>query len=146
VAVLEALSKAAFEREVGRIDPRSAQRRGWTIVEATYPVLDVLFEHAKAAPMRLRLICNDWDEIPPSIQLLNRDGSPLVPLPPNPGQFNGGPHPTTGRPFVCMRGSREYHTHGGHLSDVWDNYRGKPGMDLGGLLFQLWQVWTQAIR
>lgn len=144
--MLKALSKAAFDRDVGRIDPRSVRMRDWTIIEADYPVLDVLFGHASAPPLRLRLVCDDWDEIPPSIQLLDKDGQFLTTAPPNIGNvFNPGGHPTTGRPFVCMRGAREYHIHSSHTSDLWDNYRGQSGMDLGGIVFQLWQAWKRSV-
>lgn len=144
--MLEAISKAAFDRDVKLIDRRSARMRDWTIIEDAYPVLDVLFGHASAAPLRLRLICNDWDELPPSIQLLSKEGQPLATAPPNVGNvFNGGAHPATGRPFVCMRGAREYHTHSSHTSDLWDNYRGQSGMDLGGIVFQLWQAWKRSV-
>ena len=120
--------------------------RDWTIIEDTYPVLDVLFGHASAAPLRLRLVCNDWDELPPSIQLLDKEGQFLATAPPNVGNvFNSGAHPATGRPFVCMRGAREYHTHFSHTSDFWDNYRGQSGMDLGGIMFQLWQAWKRSV-
>jgi hypothetical protein len=145
--VLEALSRAAFNRDVERIDPRSARIYGWTILEAEFSILDVVFEHASAAPLRLRLHCEDWDEQPPSIALLSRDGERLTEPPPNVGGvFHPGPHPIVGHPFVCMRGAREYHTHFSHVTDLWDNYRGQPGMDLGGIVQQLWRAWKKAVR
>jgi hypothetical protein len=145
-AVLEALSRAAFERDIGRIDKRSARMYGWTIIAARYPVLDILFNHATAAPLRLRLTCADWDELPPSIELLDSSGAHLGSAPPNVGNvFNGGAHPSTGRPFVCMRGAREYHIHSSHTSDLWDNYRGASGMDLAGILLQLWKAWKKSV-
>jgi hypothetical protein len=144
--VLEALSRASFDRDVGRIDTRSARMYGWTIVEASYPILDVVFNHAVAAPLRLRLTCTDWDELPPSIELLAADGQHLSTAPPNVGGvFHPGPHPITGRLFVCMRGAREYHTHFSHLADLWDNYRGKPGNDLAGIVVQLWRAWKRSV-
>jgi hypothetical protein len=144
--VLEALSKAVFDRDVAQIDRRSARMRDWTIIEASYPVLDVVFNHPSAAPLRLRLQCDDWDELPPSIQLLSKDGQPLAAPPPNVGGvFHPGPHPATGRPFVCMRGARQYHTHFSHTTDLWDNHRGQSGNDLGGIVFQLWQAWKRSV-
>lgn len=144
--MLEALSRAAFERDVRRIDARSARMYDWKIVEAIYPILDVIFNHSTATPMRLRLSCTEWDELPPSIELLNTDGKHVSTAPPNiGGVFNGGAHPSTGRPFVCMRGAREYHTHSSHTSDLWDNYRGKSGMDLAGIVLQLWRAWKRSV-
>ena len=28
-----------------------------------------------------------------------------------------------GKPFLCLRGIREYHSHNRHLGDLWENYR-----------------------
>jgi hypothetical protein len=42
-----------------------------------------------------------------------------------------------------MRGSREYHTHESHISDIWDNYRGMPEFSLGGIITQLWNAWLK---
>jgi len=147
VAVLKALSKATFERDVGRIDGRSARSYNWRILESHFPILDVVFDHATAPALRLRLTCDDWDELPPSIELLDESGNHLRSAPPNGGGvFNASLHDITGRPFVCMRGAREYHTHQSHTSDLWDNYRGKSGMDLGGIVLQLWRAWKKAVQ
>jgi hypothetical protein len=144
--VLEALCRGAFERDVAAIDRRVAESRGWRIVEATYPILDVVFTHPTAPALRLKLHCEGWDETTPAIDLLDERGAFLSAKPANTGgQFHPGPHPITGRPFVCMRGAREYHTHFSHVSDVWENYRGKPGQDLAGILYQLWRVWKASV-
>jgi hypothetical protein len=143
--VLEALARANFNRDIGAIDTRAAVARGWKIIEDQFPILDVLFIHARLAPLRLKLICRDWDDLPPSIELLDESGAYLKTKPPGTeGQFHPGEHPTTRRPFVCMRGALEYHTHPSHVSDHWANYRGQQGMDLGGIVFQLWRVWMRS--
>ncbi|MBS0505256.1 MAG: hypothetical protein JSS55_15965 [Proteobacteria bacterium] len=143
--MLEALARAAFEHDVTAIDSRSTGSWGWRFVEASYPFLDVVFGEGSAKPIRLRMDCTDWPEIPPSITLLEVDGSQLGTVPQNSGSvYNQGPFPGTSRPFVCMRGVREYHTL--HSPDLWDNYRGQPGMDLGGILFQLWRVWKRGLQ
>jgi hypothetical protein len=144
--MLEALSRATFGRDMKRLDPRAAEKWGWKIVTTDYPVFDVSFTHATAAPLRLRLLYKDWDELPPVIELLDAGGNPLSTQPPNVGGvFHPGPHPNTGRPFVCMRGAREYHTHFSHVGDLWDNYRGKSGLDLPGIVLQLWRAWKKAV-
>lgn len=144
--MLEALARANFERDIARIHPRAIAEREWTIVEARYPILDLVFNHSTAKPLRLKLICTDWDDLPPSIELLDASGAYLQAKPPGTGnQFHPGGHPKTGRPFVCMRGALEYHTHPQHVSDLWANYRGQPGMDLGGIAFQLWRVWKRSV-
>lgn len=142
--MLEVLSRAAFERDVGRLDSRLASRLGWTVVQRDFPILDVVIHH-RSRPLRLRLDCAGWDDMPPSIELLAEDGSHLATVPPGIPVFNPGGHPATGRPFVCMRGSREFHTHPSHLSESWDNYRGQPGNDLLGLVEQLGRAWKRGL-
>lgn len=41
-----------------------------------------------------------------------------------PGLY-GGEHPVLGRPFVCVRGTLDYHAHPSHTSDPWERYRGR---------------------
>ncbi len=144
--VLEALSRAAFDRDVGQIDPRAVKLYDWEIVEARFPIFDVVFRHKSAAALRLRLTCKDWDELPPSIEIMAASGKHLLRPPLHVGNvFHPGPHPNTDRPFVCMRGAREYHTHPSHTADLWDNYRGQSGLDLGGIVQQLWRAWKRAV-
>jgi putative metal binding uncharacterized protein len=42
-----------------------------------------------------------------------------------PAGINHGDHPILHRPFVCIRGTAEYHAHPSHLRDRWDLYRGR---------------------
>ena len=144
--MLEQLSRAKFEGDVGRLSARTVAHRSWTVVSAQYPIFDVIFGHSSAAPLRIRMVCDQWNDLPPSIELLAADGQYLAAAPPNVGSiFNGSAHPSTGRPFVCMRGAREFHTHPSHLGERWDGYRGKPGMDLLGIREQLWRGWKRAV-
>lgn len=130
---------------MSRLDAAAAKRLGWTVVQVEYPMFDVIFNHRRLAPLRLRLNCVGWDELPPSIELLNADGSHVAAAPPNVGGvFHPGHHPNTGRFFVCMRGAREYHIHQSHVNDHWSNYRGQPGNDLIGIVGQLWRAWNKA--
>lgn len=138
--MLEALARANFERHVAAIDARVAARRGWTIVEREFPILDIVFEHERARSLRLRFHCDDWDARPPLIEIVEVDGSPMETLPTDPRNiFNNGPNPNTGRKFICMRGSRCYHQL--HAEDAWENHRGKPEVSLGEMANQLWRVW-----
>lgn len=86
--------------------------------------------------------CSDWDEVPPSVDLLSPDGSHRMAGIPG-GVFNGSAHPRTQRPFVCMRGIREFHDHPSHLNEPWASYRGQDGMCLVGLLDQLSTAWRR---
>jgi hypothetical protein len=142
-AVHEALVKANFEADAAKLSDESAARVGLKIHARIYPILDVTVRHSR--PLRLKLHCDSWDELPPSIELLNPDGSFVTDVP-HGGIFHPGPHPNTGRPFVCMRGTREYHTHSSHLNDHWDNYRGQDGMNLPGIIMQIARVWRRLAK
>ena len=139
----EVLARANFERNVGVLTDQMAKVQRLIVHQRAFPLLNATILHGKS--IRVRMQGNDWDEQPPSIALLRSDGSPWTEQLPG-GVFNAGPHSVTGRAFVCMRGSREYHTHSGHLNDKWETYRGQDGMSLVGILMQLSSVWRQSPR
>ncbi|MBY5667383.1 hypothetical protein HFO33_34265 [Rhizobium leguminosarum] len=144
--MLEAISKAEFDRDVGQLDERTASKYRWRVLSKAYPIFDVVFGHESARPLRLRFKCEDWDDLPPSIEILNEDGTAPSEIPPNAGSvFHGGPHQDTGKMFVCMRGSREFHTHPSHVHEHWSNYRGTSGMGILGIALQLWRTWKRAV-
>ena len=47
-------------------------------------------------------------------------------------------HPTTHKPFLCLRGIREYHEHPQHSGDDWLLYRTE--MSLFSMVMSLWRV------
>lgn len=121
------------------------ESRSWRIVTGAFPVLDVEFSGTGRVAMRVRLVCDAWDALAPVVSFHSADGAALAMLPVSPGgPFNNSAHPGVGRPFLCMVGSREYHTHPSHTGDHWENYRGRPGYDLGGLITQIWRAWQVA--
>ncbi|HEV3272889.1 MAG TPA: putative metal-binding protein [Candidatus Methylacidiphilales bacterium] len=140
----EALAKANFDKDVAVLTPQYAKQAGWTVNNQTFPILDVTANHTQS--VRLRLTCDNWNELPPSIDILNPDGTPWSKSLPSGNIFNAGLHPATNCPFICMRGSREYHTHPGHLNDAWDNYRNQAGMSLLGILQQLIGFWRKNVQ
>ncbi|MGA3123165.1 MAG: putative metal-binding protein [Polyangiaceae bacterium] len=146
VAVVhEAASRELFDNAVKGIGPDLCAERGWTLHSALYPILEVGFAAVDRQTVRVRARCDGWNGIPPSIEWLDGGGRVLSSIPSGPGgQLNNSAHPTTGRPFVCMPGVREYHTHSSHTGDVWENYKGRPGYDLGGVITQVWRAWQEA--
>jgi hypothetical protein len=137
-----AAAKALFDEEVANFTAALAARRGWVLHALDFPLIDCSFTAGGRTTLRLRLQCDDWDDLPPAISLHNADGIFLTTVPKSP-VFNIGPHPLTGRPFICMRGAREYHTHPSHVSDPWVNLRGHDSYKLGGILTQLWNAWQK---
>lgn len=139
----EVLAKAKFDGDVADLSDVAADSCGMTVNRRVYPILDVTIRHSR--PLRLRMTAPNWDDQPPSIELLNPDGSPLTgPMPG--GIFHQGPHPTAGRPFICMRGSLEFHTHSSHLNESWAQYRGQDGMGLIGIMMQIADTWREQTR
>lgn len=47
-------------------------------------------------------------------------------------------HPLTHRPFLCLRGIREYHDHPQHTGDEWLLYKDK--MNMFSIVMSLWRV------
>jgi hypothetical protein len=140
----EAASRALFDEEIGRWPPDLASSRGWLVHDLKYPIIDCAFTAPNRTPLRLRCDFSNWNEQPPSVVLLNADGSKLTSLPQNPtGVFNPGPHPTEGRPFICTQGVREFHTHSSHKNEPWEQFRGKPNFGVGDILTKLWHAWRK---
>lgn len=149
--MLEFVARQKFDEAVAKLTPRVLKAYGWRLQGASFPVLDLVFEKGATPPLRVRFTCDGWNEEPPSIALLMPDGRPIPANYNDPvygplfarsnSVLNASPHELTGQPFVCMRGSREFHTHSSHRSESWDNYRNQSGNDLIGLVVQLHRVW-----
>ena len=139
-----AAAKALFEEQVLPLSSALAQRRQWVFHELVFPLIDCSFVANGRTTMRVRFHCDDWNDLPPSITLHHPDGAYLAATLPDPTNvFNASPHPITGRPFICMRGSREYHTHSSHTTDLWDNAKNGSSFTLGGILTQVWNAWLK---
>jgi len=53
-------------------------------------------------------------------------------------------HPTTHKPFLCIRGIREYHEHPQHSGDDWLLYRYQ--MSLFSIVMSLWRVTVDLVH
>ncbi len=138
-----AASKAKFDAEIALLTPDYLRVKPWTPWSAAYPLLDLTIEAKR--PLRLRVDCDNWNEAPPSVALLSPEGAFLTEAEVQPlagSIFNHSAHEQTGRPFVCMRGVREFHTHSSHRHEVWDTYRAEEGNNILGIVSQI----TRALR
>lgn len=141
----EAASRALFDASMRHVTTELCALRGWVLHAVEFPLVDVAFAAANRRTFRLKVTCDDWNSTPASFALRDADGSLLAAPPTSPaGQFNAGPHPSTGRPFICMRGAREYHTHPSHIGDVWSNYKDLPEFTLSSVITQVWNAWLKA--
>ena len=140
----EAASRALFEEEVSKLGPELLEARRWTLTKREFPLLEVEFSADDGARLRLRLACDDWNDRPPSVVFLDAQGQALPSIERDPaGVFNNSAHPSTGKPFICMKGVREYHTHPSHIADAWATVRNNDRFTLGGILTQIWRVWRK---
>ena len=140
--VHKVLAQANFEQDTSVLSPRFLSTHDWVLNEHSFPILDVTFLGTR--PLRVRFTCDNWNDLPPSAELLEQDGAAVAQALPG-GVFNPSAHPKTGRQFVCMRGIREFHEHPSHIQEQWDTHRGKDGMDLVGLMIQLSHAWRKAV-
>src|SRR5258708_6031099 len=53
-------------------------------------------------------------------------------------------HPITHKPFLCLRGIREYHNHPQHSGDEWFLYR--DSITMFSIVMSLWRVATDIVR
>jgi hypothetical protein len=136
--------RAIFDEQVAALSPALAQRRQWIFHSFDFPLIDCSFTSSGRTTLRVQFHCDEWNDLPPSISLHAADGAFLTATPPNQtGVFHAGPHPLTNRPFICMRGSREFHTHPSHVSDLWENAKNGSSFTLGGILTQVWHAWQK---
>ncbi len=143
--VHELVSRGLFDAGAAGLTPELAEARGWVINTIAFPLVDVTFTAPGRAVIRARFSWEDWDSQPPSVEWLSAEGVSLQSLPASPrGQLNSSQHPTTAKPFVCMIGVREYHTHPSHIGDKWEQYRGRQSYDFGGIMSQVWRAWGEA--
>lgn len=104
--------------------------RGWDIKEVSYPTIKIHFLNSSGkAVIGIIVDCNDYNFMPVSVVYTNTKFEPL--------KFNQLPifvcqgarplviqeHPLTHRPFICLPGIREYHSHYEHHDNHWDLHR-----------------------
>jgi len=115
--------------------------------------LELSMFSARAFGVRLDL--TDFDQRPPGVSFRDPftwDPLPFAQLPPGhyfDGLGNALPvvrdvHPHTRAPFLCMRGTREYHEHPQHTGDDWALYRSDYG--LFTVLSSLWRICIEHVR
>jgi hypothetical protein len=138
-----AVSKRKFERELEIIRTQAAgfvESAAWDFVSTTYPTLAVVFPNPSTQRrVGFRFLCDDWDDQPPSLSLFDPKTGDDLPWSkwPQQGWPAGQAHPTTGKPFLCLPGIREYHTHSSHLNNLWSNLRGKDSYSLRYILHRV---------
>lgn len=103
-----------------------AAGKGWRIISTDYPTLAVAIRHSRSSrEIEFRFACDDWDELPPSLALHDPEEGLELPWKewPNGSWAALDGHPGTGKPFLCLPGIREFHTHPNHSKDRWNGYQ-----------------------
>lgn len=138
-----AVSKLKFDREAGGLrEIAPVLAGGWDIRSAEWPILSIVFTHPKSQrKVGFAFRFDDWDDTPPSLGLFDPATGQDLPwnLWPQGGWSIGNPHPSTGKPFLCLPGIREYHTHSSHTGDAWDNYHARGTFTLTYIVHRVWQ-------
>jgi hypothetical protein len=139
------VSRLKFGREVEYIRTHASDfvaGMNWEVARAEHPVFSVVFAHPKTGRrVEFRFTCDDWDDLPPSLSLFDPDTGDELGWDrwPQQGWSAGPTHPTTGKPFLCLPGIREYHTHTSHLNDPWSGYRNRDSYKLRFLVHRVQQ-------
>lgn len=102
-----------------------------------------------------RFTLDDFDQLPPSVTF--RDAWTWDPLPyhhlPDGALVDEQQaatrvlqerHPETGLPFLCVRGTREYHSHPEHTGDDWALHR--EGFALFDLVALVWRTCVRPVQ
>jgi hypothetical protein len=163
------ISTAKLDRQLADWEANAEiyAERGWLLLGRDQLQVDVAFAahlpigdlpDTPALPLAVRFRFQNYDLAPPSLELidpitrrplgaprvaaldfdrLDGDGNPEA-------AFVGG-HPLTGRPFLCKRGVREYHTHFEHSGDDWLLHRDQGIGTLAQLCGVLWRLTTHTV-
>lgn len=101
----------------------------------------------------VRLTYENYDLWAPSLTFI--DAFTRDPAMPHVRAFKGTPlghrdllingHPDTGRPFLCVPGVREYHTHPQHTGDNWLLYRERGDGTISTICDRLWRFMARNV-
>lgn len=110
------------------------RRRGWILLAARDLTVEVGFlasvafgdQQLSVMTAAIRLTYDNYDVWPPSLEFIDpRTGDPASPPVQALDRFEEGVRnallvdPEAGRPFICVPGVREYHSHPQHSGDDW---------------------------
>jgi hypothetical protein len=131
------VSARKFARELGLWDENADlyRERGWLMLERGDRHVEVAFIGRVSLGQRtipiiaacVRIDFENYDLWPPSVEFIDPATGDFAPPPvaavavTHEGARNilVDGHPTTRRPFFCIRGTREYHSHPQHSGDSW---------------------------
>lgn len=164
------VTRAKYEAELAEFRQLEAdhRRRGWWILDATFPRVFVVFATPQLRPPAV--VCGvevdftNYDFEPPSVRLVDpltrepyrRKDLPTVLFRRQLVTVGGGmqlagqvelmqAHGPDEIPFLCIPGVREYHAHPAHTGDSWLLHRGTGAGKLYHILNTIYQYGVQPI-
>ncbi len=153
--------KIERELELWDANAEAYSRRGWIMLRREPPVLDIAFQArlpiggnivpVVAACVQIDL--TNFDLWAPSVEFIDpisRDYAPpvakaLVETEGGAQNLIVGTHPDTGRPFFCIPGVRQYHSHPQHTGDPWLLHRPLRGGSLTLICERIWQTMARTL-
>lgn len=152
------VTAAKFRRELEHWDTNAAayRRRGWLMLARGELFVDVAFtakvtflnQVADVVCATVRFEFSNYDLWPPSVSFINltTEGPWMPPMrafmetSEGPRDLIVDAHPDTHQPFLCVPGTREYHSHPQHSGDDWLLHRGSGEGRLAPLCDLLWRT------
>lgn len=151
------VSRAKFEAEVAKFDKHRASylKRGWLMVRAEFPIVEIAFLTTNLRPAMLALTARfdftDFDLKPLSVKFIDPfSGAELLgeQLPTLMKRFNSPDliQVYPGKPgFICLPGVREYHDHPAHSGDAWELHRANGEGSMLQIAEKIWQYGSNPI-
>ena len=148
------ISRKKFQHEVDQFIALtdSYRRRGIILLKDNFPEIVLSFSAVKLKPaihsFAVLLNFENYDIEPISVRFVDPFTFELLPVTPNPLfrkniKTDGSIEPlalaqqdTTGLPFVCIPGVREYHNHPAHSGDSWLLHRKVDGEGTLGFIIE----------
>jgi hypothetical protein len=152
-----------FARELALWQENAAayRRRGWVLLSQGDLEVEVGFlgrlplggPAVPAMPACVRIDFTDYDLQPPSVEFIDpatgEFAQPpvqaLVDTDEGPRNLLVQMHPDTGRPFFCVPGVREYHSHPQHAGDSWLLHRAGGGGSLAAICDRIWRSMARSL-
>jgi hypothetical protein len=157
------VTRRKFRRELELWDENASSysRRGWILLHRESVQVEVGFlarlpvgpQVVTTMPVCIQVDFSNFDLWAPSVEFIDpftRAYAPpivqaLVEAPGGPQNLLVGGHPETGRPFLCVPGVRQYHTHPQHSGDSWLLHRTSREGSLAMICERVWQTMARTL-